>query len=61
MPLGRDVGTNIEELRAHHPDWPRRRILAAALSGARAAGNRSIKPYPKGRSRRRKRRIAWRR
>lgn len=43
MPLGKDVGTNIKELNAAHPDWADARIQAAALSGARDAGNVKVK------------------
>ena len=51
MPLQKDVGANVHELRRHHPDWPEDRILAAALSGARAAGA-DIKPPPEERRKR---------
>lgn len=53
MPLGKDVGENIKELRRAHPDWSEDRILAAALSGARAAGAK-IKPPPGERRKQRK-------
>ena len=44
MPLGKDVGDNITELRKAHPDWTEKHIRAAALSGAEAAGNPDVKP-----------------
>lgn len=53
MPLGRDVGENLKELRRAHPEWTEERRMAAALSGARAAGA-DIKPPP-GERRKRKR------
>jgi hypothetical protein len=43
MPLGSNASKNIEELYAKHKgskDWPRRRIIAAALNAARDAGGR---------------------
>lgn len=44
MPLGKDVGQNIKELKQSHPDWSQAHLEAAALNGAREAGNSSIKP-----------------
>ena len=51
MPLRRDVGANLKELRRSHPEWTEERRLAAALSGARAAGA-DIKPPPEERRKR---------
>lgn len=42
MPLTKDVGKNITELKQSHPDWNDKRQLAVALEGAREAGNRKI-------------------
>lgn len=47
MPLRRDVGTNIKELKKVHPDWSNKRLLAASLSGARQAGKIKVKPAKK--------------
>lgn len=44
MPLGPDVGANIKDLKQAHPDWSQAHLEAAALNGARSAGNHSIKP-----------------
>ena len=43
MPLGSNVSENIRKLYDEHSDekaWPRKRIIAAATSAARAAGGK---------------------
>ena len=50
MPLGSSVSANIKELTKAHggeKDWPRKRILAAAINAAREAGNEDVKPRPR--------------
>jgi hypothetical protein len=53
MPLGKDVGDNIKELRAANANKPKgkkrgkKQILAIALDGARQAGNKSVKSKKK--------------
>lgn len=50
MPGSKDVGSNIEELRKRNKGKSKPRseaqIKAIALSQARSAGNRSVKPPP---------------
>jgi hypothetical protein len=50
MPRSKDVGTNIRNLKESNKTRskprPMRQIKAIALSEARAAGNKSIKPAP---------------
>jgi hypothetical protein len=43
LPLTRDVGNNISELKKAHPDWKQDQLTAASLNGAREAGNTDIK------------------
>lgn len=45
MPLGPDVSKNIREMKAAHPDWPMKRILAACLDAARRKGG-DVPPRP---------------
>ena len=50
MPLGKNVSKNIGELHKAHPTWSHKHVVAAALNGARSAGNTKIKPLPKRRN-----------
>ena len=54
MPLGKAVGANIRKLQEEHPEWDRQRIIAAALQGARDAGNTNVLPPTSVKRRRRK-------
>lgn len=42
MPLSRSVSKNIRELKAAHPDWSHKRIVAASLNAARSADNKKV-------------------
>jgi hypothetical protein len=41
VPLTRDIGRNIKELKRAHPDWPHKRVVAAAINGAESASKKS--------------------
>ena len=46
MPGSKDVGINVKENRAAHPDWKPDQVVAVSLSQAREAGNPKVKPPP---------------
>ena len=52
MPLTKSVKKNRQLLEEAHPDWPEKRLIAAALEAARQQGNRNIK-YPNSLQKRR--------
>lgn len=38
MPLSKDVGENVKQLKKEHPEWSDDKVLAAAISAARERG-----------------------
>lgn len=46
MPGSKNVGQNIVENTAAHPEWSRKQVLAVSLSQAREAGSKKVKAPP---------------
>ena len=46
FPKTRDVGTLMDFIKEHHPSWPKKKKVGAALSQARSMGANIAKPNP---------------